>query len=160
MRQKQLRTWLLGTILCGALATAFAQAGAPQDLGTAWPAATNISKHPGFDVYRWENNGMPIIQINRANGRVVTAGYLLNSSFRRMPIGEWAPRIKKSGSSETANGLVQTMGTELDENPEAGANAGQCPCKATLVYEDRDTRIVVITDKDDRVLEVITIKKG
>jgi hypothetical protein len=158
MRLIHLRAWLLGAFLCGSAAAASAQAGAPQDLGTAWPAATNISKHPGFNVYRWENNGMPIIQINRANGRVVTAGYLLNSSFRRMPIGEWAPRIKKSGTSANANGLVQTVEAALDENPENGANSGQCPCKAALVYEDREVRLVVVTDKGDRVLELVAIK--
>jgi hypothetical protein len=150
-----LRKSVLRIAACLALGTAAAvpalhaqDASSPeriQGLGEAHPRAPDVSLSPRFHVYVFPKDGIDYIQINGLDGKVLAAVAAANGRFYTLPIGTLpASRILLPGASAATIGPV----AEGD---------GQCPCGGQVVYSGPNGTIVVVTDRNGNIIQVITL---
>lgn len=119
-------------------------------LGESFPAARNISQSTDFAVYRFTKDGLDYLQVNRLDGTVLTVFALAAKDALVLPIGTLpAAKVTVVGRSSPAAREVT-----------AGASsAGSCPCGSQVVYDGPDATIVVVTDSNGQIVQVVVINK-
>ncbi len=122
-----------------------------QGLGERFPAAKDISKSPDFHVYKFRKDGITYIQVNRLDGQVVAAIAGAEGHYSALPIGSLPIRSVIMGGANPAY---------FGAPPQPSASGdGQCPCGGQVVYSGPDGTIVVVTDRNGNVIQVIFIPR-
>lgn len=105
--------------------------------GEAAPHREDISKHPDYQVFKWEAGETTIIQVNDRYGTPLSAHMM-------------QPGAEPTDMSD----LV--VPADVQDNDEDGD--GQCPCSGETVAERDDFAVIVVTDQNGNVIEVVTIQ--
>lgn len=114
-------------------------------LGQEFPATENVSMSQDFSVYKFKKDGVIYIQINRHDGTVLTAIAFADGKASTLPIGELATSQVATYSGNSAHTL------------DGDGRGHQCPCSGHVVYSGPEGTIVVVTDEDGNVIQVITL---
>ncbi|GAB3788734.1 hypothetical protein [Dyella agri] len=121
-------------------------------LGMALPNVPDVSKDKKFHVYEIDKDGVTYVQINNLDRAVVAAVAMTSSGYFTLPIGYLAS-AKVILPNAKQYGVVQPY----DVAAPLAAGDGQCPCSGHVVYTGLNGTIVVVTDRNGNVIQVVVL---
>ena len=122
-------------------------------LGMALPNVPDVSQSKNFHVYEMHQNGITYVQVNDLSGKVVTAVAMTNGGYFPIPIGYLA-----STKVTLPNGLQYGIVRSDSVVTPMAEGDGQCPCGGQIVYSGPRGTIVVVTDKNGNVIQVVVLQ--
>lgn len=160
MKMQKVRCWISAAVFFAVVSLPFAliAQAAPesviQGLGMRMPNAPDVSLNRNFHVYEMEKDGVAYVQINNRNNDIVTAIAMTGDGFSQLPIGYLAankvllPRSQQSISQQY--GVVAPQAQAMGD--------GQCPCSGQVVYSGPNGTIIVVSDKNGNVIQVVVLQ--
>lgn len=118
-------------------------------LGDSFPNSEDLSLSSDYSVYRFSKDGVTYLQINRVDGEVLKAfAFADGADPVALPIGVLA---RSQFDADVDEGQVLFDGSRVQ------GEGHRCPCGSEVVYQGPGGTIVVVTDRDGNVIQVIVL---
>ncbi|WP_235429757.1 hypothetical protein [Xanthomonas sp. GPE 39] len=117
-------------------------------MGEGVPAGMkNISLSPKFKVYKFEKDGVRYVQVNSLKDEVLSITIVTPGVQTILPLGR------------AAEGTMAVVNDDKQRPIGMVTTAATCPCSAQTVYDDANTKIIVIYGEGGEYIQTVVINK-
>ncbi|CBA14786.1 hypothetical protein [Xanthomonas albilineans] len=117
-------------------------------MGESVPSGVkNISLSPKFKVYKFEKDGLRYVQVNSLKDEILSITIVTPGVQTILPLGR------------AAEGAMAVVNDDKQRPIGMVTAAATCPCSAQTVYEDANTKIVVIFGEGGEYIQTVVINK-